>query len=92
MEGTKVMIKKKGLETTDQEKEEIEIVSTVINLDILQDFAENQEEMEEIEMVVGLVASILIPVQWVEDDKILEVEVTIGDEKQGHIVETTGIK
>ena len=86
MEDTRVMIEMEEVEeeTEEEEEKEIEIALTAANLGILHIIAENQEEMEEVEVV----ASILIPVRRVEDEKVLEVEVTIGDEGQGQIVET----
>ena len=94
MEGTKALIKKKDHEEITILEKETEIVSTVVNLVILQEIAENQEEMEEMQEIDEVVieeedaASDLIHAHTVEEEKILGVEVIVGDEGQGQIVET----
>jgi len=91
VEGTMALIKMIDQRKNGNQEKEIEIVSTVVNLAILQETAENQEEMEEIEMIEEVeedVATDLIPVLQVVDENILEVEAIVEDEGQGQIVET----
>ena len=95
MEGTKAMIWDHRKEAGQIEVEEGAgagagakdppwIVSTVENLDILQECAENQEVLEEIN---NSVASNKIPVHRNVCKKILEVTVSNVDKGQGQIVE-----